>query len=149
MKLSKTGAAFLLLFYFLLLAGCSKQAPEHTIVQATGDVVKIPIEEVNDGSVHFYTYKLDGKNINFLVRTDGKGKLHTHFDACYSCYQYKKGYRVKEPYIVCIACTLKYHLDEELWDFIGPCAPITLKSSIEGDHLVIERERLERGKKLF
>ena len=149
MELINTVIKVQFLILVLFLSGCSKQAPEHTIVHADGDVVKIPVSEVNDGSVHFYTYKFEKKNINFLVRTDGKGKLHTHFDACYSCFQYKEGYREEKPYIVCIACTLKYHLDEEIWDFIGPCAPITLKSVIKDDFIVIELTRLKRGKKLF
>jgi uncharacterized membrane protein len=132
-----------------ILIGCTRQAPEHTIIEADGDIVRIPLKEVDDGGVHFYTYKCDGKNINILVRTDGKGQLHTHFDACYSCYKYKLGYRVEGADIVCIACRLKYSLAEEHWQFIGPCAPINLKSAIKGDFLVIDVQKLERGKRLF
>ena len=133
----------------VLLCGCSREAPEHTIVVADGDSVKLPLKEVDDGNVHFYTYKHEGKNVNFLVRTDAKGRLHTHFDACYSCYKYKRGFRVEGNYILCIACSLKYSLDEDFWDFIGPCAPINLRSKVKGDYLVIEVSRLEKGKRLF
>jgi len=142
-----TIAGFLL--FALSASGCSGQAPEHTIVIASGNVVKLPLSEVNDGGVHFYTYKFTEKNINFFVRTDGKGNLQTHFDACYSCFKYKKGYVAEGEDVVCIACRLKYNLAVEIWDFIGPCAPINLKSHIKRDWLVIELSRLEKGRNLF
>ena len=139
----------LCLFILLLFAGCGRHALEHTVVAADGDVVSIPVNQVNDGGVHFYTYKFKGKNINFLVRTDGKGKLRTHFDACYSCYKYKMGFRLEGEYLLCIACGLKYRLADETWDFIGPCAPINLKSKVRGDFLVIKVSTLEKGERLF
>jgi len=143
---AKTGV---LLCAFLVLIGCTRQAPEHPIVIADGDAVRIPLKEVDDGGVHFYTYKPEEKNINFLVRTDGKGRLHTHFDACYSCYKYKMGYKVDGVNILCIACALKFSLAEEAWDFIGPCAPINLKNAIKDNFLVVDVSRLEKGKRLF
>jgi uncharacterized membrane protein len=59
------------------------------------------------------------------------------------------GYRVEGPDILCIACGLKYNLAEAHWEFIGPCAPINLKSAVKGDFLVIKVSRLEKGKRLF
>ena len=141
--------AFCFLLAVFLISGCSRQVPEYTLVTAGEDVLRIPLSEVNDGRVHFYTYKFDGKNINFFVRTDGTGRLQTHFDACYSCFKYKKGYVVVGNVIVCIACRLKYDLAEEVWDFIGPCAPISLKNYLKKDFLVIKLKRLEKGKELF
>lgn len=138
-----------LLCILLVFFGCTRQAPEHTIVTPDGDKVKLPLKKVDNGGVHFYTYKLNEKNINFLVRTDANSRLHTHFDACYACFKYKLGYRVEGTDILCIACRLKYSLAEEIWDFIGPCAPINLRSVVKGDFLVIKVSRLERGKKLF
>ena len=134
---------------FALLVGCGPQAPEHTLVTADGDAVRFPLKEVDDGNVHFYTYKYKDKNINFLVRTDGKGKLHAHFDACYACFKYKLGYCVEGPDILCIACGLKYSLAEEAWDFIGPCAPISMKSKVQENFMVIKVSTLEKGERLF
>ena len=75
-----------------LPAGCQRQAPEYRVIAADGNQVKIRLAAVNDGGVHFFTYKLGRKNINFFVRRDGGGRLRTHFDACYSCFKYKLGY---------------------------------------------------------
>ena len=83
------------------------------------------------------------------MRTDGSGKLQAHFDACYSCFKYKLGYVREGNRMVCIACRIGYNLDDEVRDDVGACAPINLKSGIGGNHLVIERFRLEKGKRFF
>ena len=142
-----------IVFSLLLLictGGCSSnKGPEHPQVVASGDFVKLPLSVVNDGGVHFYTYKLGDKNVNFLVRTDGKGKLHTHLDACYSCFKYKLGYYVEGTDLVCWACRYKYALADEVWQYIQACAPITLRSKVKGDYLLIKVSRLKRAGKFF
>ncbi len=40
-------------------------------------------------------------------------------------------------------------IEDEVWDFIGACAPITLRSSLDGDDLVIERATLEKAVRYF
>ena len=136
----------------LLLAGaggCSRSVPEHQIVTAVDGEVRLPASLVKDGDAHFFTYKLDDKNINFFARTAASGKLLTHFDACYSCYQYKRGYLQKEREVVCMACQIGFDLDQDQWDWVGPCVPVTLQSRIRDDALVISVEKLENGARLF
>ena len=132
-----------------MLAACERQAPEYPIVVPAADRVNIRLAAVDNGAVHFFTYKHGGKNINFFVRTDGTGKLQAHFDACYSCFKYKLGYVREGNQVVCIACRIGYNLDDVVWDYVGACAPINLKSGIAGNHLVIEQSRLEKGKRFF
>ena len=132
-----------------LPAGCQRQAPEYRFIAADGNQVKIRLAAVNDGGVHFFTYKLGRKNINFFVRRDGGGRLRTHFDACYSCFKYKLGYVREGNQVVCIACRIGYNLDDVVWDYVGACAPIILSSRIAGDYLVIKRSLLEKGEKFF
>jgi uncharacterized membrane protein len=132
-----------------MLVGCERQAPEHPIVVPNADRVSIRLAAVNDGGVHFFTYKWKGKNINFFVRTDGTGQLQAHLDACYSCFKYKLGYVQEENQVVCIACRIGYLLDDVLWDYVGACAPISLNSRISDECLIIKRRLLEKGKKFF
>lgn len=131
------------------LAGCSRQPPEHQLVVSRDDAVAIPLTTVNDGRVHFFTYKFENKNINFFVRTDWVGQLHAHFDACYSCFKYKLGYVWEGNQVVCIACRIGYNLDDSVWDYVGGCVPISLKSRLFRDHLLIKHSWLVKGKKLF
>ena len=132
-----------------MLTCCGQQAPEHPIVVPQGDQVSIPLATINDGGVHFFTFKHEGKNINFFVRTDGTGKLQAHFDACYSCYKYKLGFIHEGNQVVCIACRIGYDLADVVWDYIGACAPINLNSRIAGKYMVIKRSWLEKGKRFF
>ena len=147
----KTALNYMLILWLALpvMIGCQRQAPEHSVIVSAADRVKIRLAAVDNGAVHFFTYKHGGKNINFFVRTDGTGKLQAHFDACYSCFKYKLGYVREGNQVVCIACRIGYNLDDVVWDYVGACAPINLKSGIAGKHLVIERSRLEKGQRFF
>ncbi len=129
--------------------GCGPAPPAHQVVEAHDGEVRIALAEVADGAVHFYTYDHDGTSVDFLVRTDGTGALQTHLDACYSCYQYRRGFVVEDDDLVCIACRLEYAIADEVWDFIGACAPISIHSEIHDRDLVIDRRLLDRAAKYF
>lgn len=133
----------------LMMVACSPTAPMHQPVESDGGAVRISLQEVSDGSVHFFTFIHRGKRVNFLVRTDGGGARHTHLDACYACYRYKQGFVVEDAALVCIACRLEYRLEDEIWDYIGACAPIEIHSSLQGDALVIDEAVLERAARYF
>ena len=133
----------------LILGACSQSPPAHQLVGLTGGSIRIPQETITDGAVHFFTFEHDGKNVNFLVRSDGDGTIHTHLDACYACYRYKRGFVVEGPNLVCIACRLEYAISDEVWDYIGACAPISIHSSLDGDQLVIDQSVIERAARYF
>ena len=78
-------AFFFLMGLFIISGGCSNDLPEeHKVVQARDGVIMIPLKELNDGKVHFYTYKQKGQPINFFVRTDDAGHISACFDACFT-----------------------------------------------------------------
>jgi uncharacterized membrane protein len=131
------------------LWGCGGSAPEHDKAAAVDGSIRLNRSTVGDGAVHFFTYEYDGKNVNFLIRTDGDGRLHSHLDACYSCYQYKRGFVVEGSDVVCIACRLKYPIEDEFWDFIGACAPIPIHHEVTADTVVIEARLLEQAARYF
>jgi len=137
------------LVLMLGISSCSKQAPEHLVVSPEDGEVHIPVSQVSDGNAHFYTFKQGHKNINFFARIDASGQLLTHFDACYSCFKYKEGYVQKNREVVCLACRIGFDLDVEVWDWVGPCVPVTLNSQLAGGDLVISVSRLEKGARLF
>ncbi|MBF0538752.1 MAG: DUF2318 domain-containing protein [Nitrospirae bacterium] len=138
-----------ILIFSLILGGCNSGAVTHEVVKDKNGEVTFLLKAVRDGSVHFYTYRYKGTNINFFIRMDGAGNLHTYFDACYTCYRYKKGYTVSENYIVCNECGKKYRLADEVWIDATGCAPINLKSEIRGDSLVVLRDNIIKGKGFF
>ena len=140
---------YIFLCILFAFTGCSNLPAEHTVVSVRSGEVRLPIKDFSDGKVHFFTYKKDGKRINFFVRTDGKDKLSAYFDACYTCYKYKKGYREEGSDLVCNECNLKFRLAEEHWDTSHGCCPIAVKSRTDGTELVIASKDLEKGEKLF
>jgi uncharacterized membrane protein len=121
---------------------------EHKVIKPSDGKIIVPIDSVNDGKVHFFTYKKSGKRINFFVRTDGKGNISSHFDACYTCYKNKKGYRVEGTDLICNECNLKFRLADEIWEN-KDCRPIMLRSKMENNNLIIETSLLEKGARLF
>lgn len=131
------------------LVGCSGDSPKHQVILPDDGAVRIPVSEIDDGAVHFYTVVHTGTNVNFLVRTDAKGNVHAHLDACYACYRYRKGFIVEDRKLVCIACRLEYDIGEEMWDYIGACAPISIHASVSRDHLVIDSAVLEKASRYF
>lgn len=128
---------------------CLPGQPSYPELRADGEYVRIPRLRVADGEVHFFTYRSRGKQINLLVRTDRTGTLRAHLDACYSCYHYRRGYVVEGQDLVCIACRYAYAIGEPEWDFIGACAPIPIRSRLEGEDLLIRRVLLERAARFF
>ena len=140
---------FFSLCFVLFTYGCSRLPAEHKVVTSIAGEVHIPVNEVNDGRVHFFTYKRSGKRINFFVRTDGKGDLSSYFDACFTCYKHKKGYRAEGTDLICNECSMKFRLADERWDNTKGCSPILLKSRLDKGYLSIKSEDIEKGVKLF
>ena len=142
-------ACSILFCSLISFSGCSKQSAQYQDAPMQDGRISIPLSQVNDGKVHFYTYRHSGKRINFFVRTDGKGTISSYFDACYTCYKKKKGYRQEGEDIICNECSMKFGLAEEKWSEKDGCNPILLKSSREDNRLLIDTAVIERGAKLF
>ena len=141
--------AFIAVLCIPLIAGCGKKLAQYPEAPVQGERIVIPLDTVKDGKAHFYTYSRGGRQINFFVRADAKGTVSSYFDACYTCYKQKKGYREEGSDLVCNECSMRFGLAEEEWDAKGGCDPIPLKSTIEDRKLIIESGVIERGVKLF
>ncbi len=133
----------------VLFSGCGRKLAQYPEAPVQENRITIPLRDVRDGKAHFYSYMRGGRQINFFVRTDAKGAVSSYFDACYTCYKQKKGYRQEGSDLICNECEMKFGLADETWQAKGGCDPILLKSAIEGDNLIIETEVIERGGKLF
>lgn len=139
----------LLIASAMLVIGCSRLPAEYQNVQADKGEIRIPLGQVSDGKAHFFTYKHSGKRINFFVRTDRNGALSASYDACFTCYKQKKGYRQDGSDLICNECRMKFGLADEKWDNSQGCSPILLKSRISEDVMIINTLDIEKGGKLF
>lgn len=136
------------LFLSVYVPACGKLPAEHKIISATDGKIVIPVDTVKDGKVHFFTYKKSGKRVNFFVRTDSRENLSAYFDACYTCYKNRKGYRVEGTDLICNECNLKFGISEEVWEN-KDCRPIMIRSTVEGKNLILEVSSVEKGARLF
>lgn len=139
----------IVILLLLLLTGCSRQPNLYQEAQIKDNRIVILLSEVSDNKAHFYTYRKSGKHINFFVRADRKGTVSSYYDACFTCYKKKKGYRQEGSDLICNECSMKFGLAEEKWEEKDGCNPIYLKSTIEGNNLVIDTAVIEKGAKLF
>jgi uncharacterized membrane protein len=134
-----TVAAFLL-FLSLLGAACTSQQkyPAPTVV---GSSVIIDVSSLQPEIPRFFTYRYDGKNINFFVLRMDNG-VQSYFDACASCYLHKLGYKCEESSVVCKNCGQRFSI-HKLGKGLGGCYPIKLEGRLENNKYLVPRASLE------
>lgn len=111
-------------------------------------MLRIPLVAIEGGQIHFFTYKHQGKNINFFIRRSTSGAIHSAFDACYTCYKYYEGFRQDGTYIACSKCGTKFSVADDNWR-VGGCTPIGLPHRIDSGAIVIAEGDLQSRGGLF
>jgi uncharacterized membrane protein len=132
--------AALLLSFSLLGAACTSQQKYPTPAVAGSSVV-IEVSSLQPETPRFFTYRYDGRNINFFVLRMDNGVL-SYFDACASCYPHKLGYKCENGAVVCGNCGQRYPL-HKLEKGLGGCYPIKLEGRLENNKYLIPRASLE------
>lgn len=117
-------------------------------VKAESDEVRIPLEDVADGSAHYYSFKGDDKEIKFFIIKSGDGVVRAAFDACDVCFTAKKGYTQDGEYMICNNCGQKFHTSQ-VNVVEGGCNPAPLKRETVGDELVIKVADILPGARFF
>ncbi|HEX9859962.1 MAG TPA: Fe-S-containing protein [Nitrospirota bacterium] len=132
----------------LILMGCSGGRSGGERIKPVDGVFSIDTAGFAPGDVRSYRYDTGGKAIVFLVARTRGGEFKTAFDACVTCYPYKKGYECREGRVVCRQCGTAFELDE-LGAGKGNCIPIQIEHSLRDGKLMIDRAVIEEGVKLF
>ncbi|MFO0752871.1 MAG: Fe-S-containing protein [Thermodesulfovibrionales bacterium] len=134
------------LLLLALLASCSGQAAHPSAPTAGSDVI-IDAASLAPDTPRFFTYRFQGKNINFFV-VRYEGKVLSFLDACVTCYRSKQGYRVREGGLVCRDCGKAYTLPE-VETGLGGCFPIKIKGILKEGKYHIPRAALEQAAAVF
>ncbi|WP_319583051.1 DUF2318 domain-containing protein [uncultured Pseudodesulfovibrio sp.] len=113
-------------------------------VTAENGVVTIPVSEVSDGTAHFYTYDVNGKDVKFLVMKSRDGVIRAAFDACDVCYGEKKGYSQDGDFLVCNNCGQRFH-SERINEVKGGCNPSPLNREYDAQNVTIKVADLNAG----
>jgi high-affinity iron transporter len=100
--------------------------------------VTIPLSELTDSSLHFYTAEVNGTVIRFLVIHKINGDYATALDACQICG--RSGYRQEGQNILCRNCGASIYVPS-IGDR-GGCNPIPVKSSVSGGEVIVDLSAL-------
>jgi FTR1 family protein len=123
----------LLLTADFIYARANSAAPSARAVTAVGSTVRIPLSEVQDGSLHIYTVTAGIQSLRFLIikKPNGYG---TALDACRICGA--EGYRQDGQNVICRHCGSAIYVPS-VGDQ-GGCNPIGVPSHMDGGDLVMD-----------
>jgi len=107
--------------------------PTARAVVAVGNEVRIPISEVQDGTLHLYTVNAGNQSLRFLIIKKPNG-FGTALDACRICGA--EGYRQDGQNVICRHCGSAIYVPS-VGDH-GGCNPISVPSHVEGSELTID-----------
>jgi len=114
--------------------------PPARLLSPHGGQLRIPLAEVSDANLHFYTAEIQGSPVRFLVirRPGGWG---TALDACMICGPI--GYRQDGSNVICRNCASAIYIPS-IGD-AGGCNPVGVPSRVEANELVIDPGALARA----
>jgi len=137
-------AAILCLLVVTTLAGefvyartTAAPIPATPLVARDGQV-RIPISELSDSSLHFYTADVNGSVIRFLVIRKSDGDYGTALDACEICGA--AGYRQEGQNVICRNCAAAIYIPSIGQS--GGCNPIGVNSKVEGGEVIVNLSAL-------
>ena len=125
---------------FVYARAMNAPSPARALV-AQDDQVRIPLGDLQDGSVHFYTADLNDSVIRFLVIHQTNGNYATALDACQICGT--AGYKEEGQNVVCRNCGATIYLPSV--GETGGCNPIPVKSRVEAGEVIVDLSALTRA----
>jgi uncharacterized membrane protein len=125
-----------------IYARANSTPPVARAIEAVGNIVRVPISEVLEGSLHLYTVSASSQSLRFLIikKPNGYGVA---LDACRICGA--EGYRQDGQNVICRHCGSAIYVPS-VGDQ-GGCNPIGVPSQADGGELVIDISSLMQAAK--
>jgi FTR1 family protein len=116
-----------------IYARANSAPPAARPIDAVGDIVRVPLNEVQDGSMHLFTVNAGGQSLRFMIikKPNGWGVA---LDACRICGA--EGYRQDGQNVMCRHCASAIYIPS-IGDQ-GGCNPIGVPSRVDDGDLVID-----------
>ncbi len=135
-------AVILVLTADFIYARANSAPPAVRPINAAGDIVRVPVGEVQDGSLHLFTVNAGGQSLRFMIikKPNGWGVA---LDACRICGA--EGYRQDGQNVICRHCASAIYIPS-IGDQ-GGCNPIGVASHLDGGDLVIDISSLTQAAK--
>ncbi|OLB22255.1 MAG: hypothetical protein AUI12_00910 [Acidobacteria bacterium 13_2_20CM_2_57_6] len=125
-----------------IYARANSAPPTAHPINALGDIVRVPVGEVQDGSLHLFTVNAGRQSLRFMIikKPNGWGVA---LDACRICGA--EGYRQDGQNVICRHCASAIYIPS-IGDQ-GGCNPIGVPSRVDGGELVIDISSLTQAAK--
>jgi len=104
------------------------------MLTAQNNLIRIPLSELSDASLHFYAADVEGTVMRFLVVHQTNGNYAAALDACQICGW--SGYRPQGQNVICRNCGATIYIPSIGEQ--GGCNPVPLKASVEGGEVIID-----------
>ncbi len=112
-------------------------APAKMLV-ARNSQVRIPLSELNDTYLHFYSADVNNTVIRFFVIHKSNGDYATALDACQICGW--AGYRQEGQNVICRNCGAAIYIPSI--GEKGGCNPVAFPSRVEGGEVIVDLSTL-------
>ena len=122
---------------FVYAHAANSPDPAKSLVAQNGQVT-IPLSDLTDGSLHFFTADVNNIVIRFLVIHQTNGDYAVALDACQICGT--EGYRQDSQNVVCRNCGATIYVPS-IGDK-GGCNPIPVKARVEGGVVTVDLSAL-------
>jgi uncharacterized membrane protein len=134
-----------ILFYDRSSSGVSSIA---AATPTSGQDVKIPLADLQDGTAKFFKTAANGVDVRFFAMKSSDGVYRAALDACIICYQHRKGYFQQGDAVTCRNCG-KSFASNKINVLTGGCNPIPLSRNLDGDHLTVRFDDIRAGSSYF
>ncbi|MDR3279017.1 MAG: DUF2318 domain-containing protein [Synergistaceae bacterium] len=118
-------------------------------IAATGDEIVIPLDTVNDGTLHRFVYKAgvgsSEVSVRYIVIKKNETSYGVGLDACDVCGP--TGYYERKGQVVCILCDVV--MNKATIGLPGGCNPVPLKFGITGGNMTIKTADLAAEARRF
>jgi FTR1 family protein len=135
-------AVILLLTADFIYARANSAPPSARVIAATGNQLRIPLSDVQDGNLHLFLAHVGDQSLRFLVikKSNGWG---TALDACRICGA--EGYRQDGQNVICRHCGSAIYVPTI--GEAGGCNPIGVPAHVDGTDLVLDATSLTQAAK--
>ncbi|MDO5733696.1 MAG: Fe-S-containing protein [Eubacteriales bacterium] len=114
--------------------------------QETKDLIIIPLEDVDDGHLHRFSYEFEGHDIRFIIVKKPQGSAYgVGLDACDICGV--AGYYERNDDVICKRCDVV--MNKATIGFKGGCNPVPFNYDLKDGQIIIEKTVLEAEKNRF
>src|SRR5690349_3992958 len=125
-----------------IYARANSAPPSAQAIDPVGDIVRVPVSQVQDGAMHLFTVSAGSQTIRFMIikKPNGWGVA---LDACRICGA--EGYRQDGQNVICRHCASAIYIPSIGEQ--GGCNPIGVPSHLDGGDLVIDISSLTQAAK--